>query len=67
MADEEQKGQIVTINDKEYAFDSLSEVAQKQLVNLRVVDAKLEDTNNQIAILQAARKFYASQLEKELG
>ena len=67
MAEEEKSGQTVTINDKEYAYDSLSETAKKQLVNIRVVDAKVDETNNQLAILQAARKFYASILEKELG
>jgi hypothetical protein len=65
---EKPKGQrTVNINGKQYKLDSLSATAKQQLQNIRVLDTKLEDTKNQIAILEAARRFYTSVLEKELG
>ncbi|MDP3301983.1 MAG: DUF6447 family protein [Sulfuricurvum sp.] len=52
----------VTINDKEYKLEDLSEEAKAQLVSIQVVDQKLADLNTQVAIMQTARNAYAQAL-----
>lgn len=52
----------VTINDKEYKLEDLSEEAKAQLVSVQVVDQKLADLNTQVAIMQTARNAYAQAL-----
>lgn len=65
MADEQQK-QLVNINGTEYDLASLSEVAKAQLANIRYADREIEQVKNQLALLQAARQYYAGVLSKEL-
>jgi len=57
----------ITIDGKEYLIDELSETAKQQIANLRVADAELAKLNNQRAMIQAARTFYAQQLSAELN
>lgn len=56
----------VTIDGKEYVFDDLSEKAQKDLMSLRVVDQKISDSKQEMAILQTARNAYARSLSEQL-
>lgn len=65
MADEQQT-QMVNINGKQYDFASLSDVAKAQLANIRYADREIEQAKNQLAMLQAARQYYAGVLTKEL-
>lgn len=62
MADE----QTITIDNKNYAVESLSEAAKGQLTNLRVVDQEISRLQQQQAIAQTARNAYAKALQAEL-
>ncbi|MCK9502556.1 MAG: DUF6447 family protein [Porticoccaceae bacterium] len=59
--------QTITINGKEYEVSGLSDIAKSQMANIRYVDREIEQTKNQMAVLQAARQFYADLLSKELA
>ena len=52
----------VTIDDKEYDLDKLSDDAKNQLVSLQYVDGELQKLNAQAAVLQTARIAYAQAL-----
>jgi hypothetical protein len=64
MADEE--SQKVTIDDKEYDPDNLSDTAKGQIVNLQVVDQEIASLQQKLAIAQTARNAYATALKEEL-
>ncbi|MFG6668613.1 hypothetical protein ACGK9R_16100 [Halomonas sp. HNIBRBA4712] len=61
-----EQAQTVTIDNREYNLDELSENARNQLVNLRVTDQELQRLNQQLAIAQTARTAYANALKDEL-
>ena len=56
----------VTIDDKDYDLDKLSEEAKNQLVSLQFVDQELQKLNAQAAVLQTARMAYAEALKEAL-
>ena len=56
----------LTIDGKEYDTEQLSEAAQAQVTNLRVVDQEISRLQQQLAIMQTARKAYANALQAEL-
>jgi len=56
----------VTIDNVEYAVDSLSEDAKNQLVSLQFVDQKLAQLNAEAAAYQTARIGYANALNAAL-
>ena len=56
----------VTIDEKEYDLDKLSDEAKNQLVSLQFVDQELQRLNAQAAVLQTARMFYAQALKEAL-
>jgi hypothetical protein len=56
----------VTIDNIEYAIDSLSEDAKAQLVSLQFVDQKLAQLNAEAAAFQTARIGYANALNELL-
>jgi hypothetical protein len=58
--------QTVTIDDKEYDLDRLSDEAKNQLMSLQYVDQELQEVNAQAAILQTARMAYAEALKEAL-
>lgn len=58
--------QTITIDDKEYALDGLSDAAKAQVTNLRVTDQEISRLQQQLAIYQTARKAYANALKAEL-
>jgi hypothetical protein len=58
--------QTVTIDDKEYDLDRLSDEAKNQLMSLQYVDQELQKVNAQAAILQTARMAYAEALKEAL-
>ena len=57
---------MITIDGKEYALESLSDVAKGQLASLQLVDQKITATQQELAILQTARNAYANVLKSEL-
>ena len=56
----------ITIDDKAYSIDTLSEEAKNQLGSLQFVDAELQRLNAQAAVLQTARLAYANALKAAL-
>lgn len=58
--------ETVTINDKEYVLDDLSDAAKAQLVSLQVTDQEISRLQRQQNIAQTARNAYAQALNAEL-
>jgi len=57
----------VTIDGREFLLDDLSEDAKNELASMNIVDAKIADRQQQVAILQTARNAYAQALAKALA
>lgn len=56
----------ITIDGKDYDLDTLPEEAKKQILSLQVCDKKIQDTEQELAILQTARNAYALALKEQL-
>ena len=56
----------ITIDNKEYELDSLSNDAKAQLASIQFVDAELARLQAQAAALQTARMAYAKALQELL-
>ena len=56
----------VTIDNKDYDLDTLSDEVKGQLSSLQFVDAELVRLNAQTAVLQTARMAYANALKATL-
>lgn len=56
----------ITIDDKEYDLDKLSEATKAQLTSMRLADAEIQRLNIQLAIAQTARNAYALAVRKDL-
>lgn len=52
----------ITIDNKEYKLEDLSDEAKAQIGSIQVVDQKIADLNTQLAIMQTARNAYAQAL-----
>ena len=63
----ETKMTTITIDDKEYDLDTLSEEAKAQLISIQFVDQELQRINAQAAVLQTARVAYSRALNDALG
>jgi cell division protein ZapA (FtsZ GTPase activity inhibitor) len=57
----------ITIDDKEYDTETLSDEAKNQLQSINFVDQELARLNAQAAVLQTARIAYAKALNDALG
>ena len=58
---------IVTIDNKEYDTDKLSDEAKTQLANVQLTDQEIQRLNIQLAIAQTARNAYAKALNVALA
>ncbi|MDA9813226.1 DUF6447 family protein [Planktomarina temperata] len=56
----------ITIDDKEYVLEDLSEAARAQLVSLQITDQEIIRLQQQQKIAQTARNAYAQALSAEL-
>ena len=56
----------ISIDNRDYDLDTLSEEAKAQLTSLQFVDAELQRVNAQAAVLQTARMAYAKALNEAL-
>ncbi|WP_396190280.1 DUF6447 family protein [Flavobacterium sp.] len=56
----------MTINDKEYDLDTLSEESKAQIASIQFVDAELARLQAQAAALKTARIAYSKELQKHL-
>ncbi|OUU65435.1 MAG: hypothetical protein CBC24_05465 [Candidatus Pelagibacter sp. TMED64] len=57
----------VTIDEKEYEIDDLSDEAKAQLGSLNFADAELARLTALVAAMQTARNTYAAALKEVLG
>ena len=58
---------IITIDNKEYEFDSLPDAAKQQLQSLQFCDSELQRLQAQAAVLQTARVSYSKALNETLA
>lgn len=56
----------ITIDGKEYPVEVLSDAAKAQLMSLQLVDRKITEAQQELAILQTARNTYANALKEAL-
>jgi len=56
----------ITIDNKEYDIESLSDESKAQLVSLRFVDNELAQLQARVAALQTARNAYGRALKQTL-
>ena len=57
----------ITIDEKDYDIDDLSDEAKAQVVSLNFVDAELNRLQLKVAAMQTARNAYATALNSLLG
>lgn len=57
----------ITIDGKEYAYESLSDKAKAQLTSLQFVDKELARLQAKASVLQTARVAYSKELQNELN
>lgn len=57
---------VITIDEKEYELESLSENARAQLMSLQMCDQKVQQLQQELAIVQTARNAYAAALKEML-
>lgn len=56
----------ITIDEKEYDADALSENVKAQLISLQAVDRRIANLQEELAILQTARIAYGNAVKAEL-
>ena len=57
---------VVTLDDKRYSVESLSDQAKELLKGLQVADAQLQMTHDQLNVMMFARRALLDQLATEL-
>lgn len=57
----------LTIGDKTYPIDSLSDLAREQIANLQIVEAELQRLQQQVGIAQVARASFVATLQAEVA
>ena len=58
--------QKVTIDEKEYSVDALSDEAKSHLNSVQLADQKIAQLRTEIAMIQTARNTYAEALKTSL-
>ena len=56
----------ITIDEKEYLIESLSDEAKAQIISMRVADQEIQALNHKLAIAQTARNAYAAAVREAL-
>lgn len=56
----------ISIDNKEYDPETLSEEARAQVVSIQAVDRRIASLQEELAILQTARIAYSNALKQEL-
>lgn len=66
MAEEPTQKQMITINEKEYVVDDLTDEQKGMLQQIANLDNKMGNLNMEMAQLQAARQFFVNSLSGSL-
>ena len=56
----------ITIDNKDYDLDSLSDSAKEQVASLQFVQAEIKRTEGQLAVMKTAASAYSNALKNEL-
>jgi hypothetical protein len=56
----------ITIDEKEYLIESLSDEAKAQIISMRVADQEIVALNHKLAMAQTARNTYALAVRESL-
>jgi len=56
----------ITINDKEYNVDDLSNEAKSYIAQIQLIDSKMAPMRAELAVFQTARDTYSNSLNAEL-
>ena len=56
----------ITIDDKEYNLDEMSDNAKNQLASLQFVQSEMRRLESQIAVYKTAASLYTNALKNEL-
>ena len=56
----------ITIDDKEYVLEDMSDSSRSQLSSLQLTDQRIAQLKTDLAIAQTARNAYAQALKAEL-
>ena len=56
----------ITIDDKEYKIDNMSDEEKSLVLAMNYCDAKIAETQNQLAALKTARQAYVNDLGSRL-
>ena len=56
----------LTIDGKDYDTEQLNDAAKAQVTNVQLVDQKIAQLQQELAIMQTARNAYANALQAEL-
>lgn len=67
VAHPNKKKDIITVDEKKYALDDLSDKAKGQLTSLQLTEQKIREAQSDIAITQTARNAYANSLKAQLN
>lgn len=59
--------EFLTIDDKQYSINSLSDHAKELIKGLQVADAQLQMTHDQLNVMMVARRTLLDQLATELS
>jgi len=62
----EDKKPIITIDDKEYTEDQLSDAATECINHVQSLDQKIASANFNLTQLQGGREFFMARLKSEL-
>jgi hypothetical protein len=57
----------ITIDNREYDLDSLSETARAQIFHIQAAELEINRMNTLIAVMQSTRKVYLGELKTELA
>tara|TARA_B110000285_G_scaffold6844_1_gene7049 strand:- start:488 stop:742 length:255 start_codon:yes stop_codon:yes gene_type:complete len=66
MPSAETDGASITVDDKEYKVEDMSDQAKAQLSNIQFVDGQIQQLRNEWAISDTARLGYTAALKGEL-
>jgi hypothetical protein len=60
------KKNLVTIDDQEFDYEKFSENAKSQFANVRFVDERIQQLQNELAVADTARIGYTNALKKSV-
>ena len=63
---QEVEEKTITIDEKEYLIESLSDEAKAQIISMGVADQEIQALNHKLALTQTARNAYGVALREEL-